>query len=326
VACARLSDPAAPQFVSAGAEAAPLVTDIWRIGIARARLAEIIEANSLEGIATIWLPEGGALTFLADPFGLWRNDQLFLFAEVFDYRRRIGRIDVFTFDASFNEMARACALREPWHLSYPVVIEGEGETFLLPEAHRSGGLMLYRAVEFPNRWEPVTGISLDCVPVDATPLFFDGLWWLFYSPTGSAVDKVSRLHVAFAERLTGPWRSHPRNPVRIDRSSARPGGTPIVVDGCIVLPMQDCTHTYGGGIRPLRITRLTPTAFDAEAGGLIASPPGFAPFDDGLHTLSACGDVTLIDAKRIDRSLRGLLVGAGYQARRLFSAPSSQVG
>src|SRR5439155_24457570 len=120
------------------------VTDIWRIGIARARLAEIIEANSLEGIETIWLPEEGPLTFLADPFGLWRNGQLFLFAEVFDYRTRVGRIDVLTLDAGFHETARACALRERWHLSYPVIIEAEGETFLLPEAHRSGGLTLYR--------------------------------------------------------------------------------------------------------------------------------------------------------------------------------------
>ena len=86
--------------------------------------------------------------------------------------------------------------------------------------------------------------------------------------------------------------------------------------------MQDCTRTYGGGIRPLRITRLTPTEFDAEPGDLIDSPPSFAPFDDGLHTLSACGDVTLIDAKRIDRSLRRLIVGAGYFGRRLLSGSS----
>ena len=302
------------------------MTDIWRIGIARARLAQIFEANSIDGIETVWLPEGAPLTFVADPFGIWRDGKLFLFAEVFDYRTRVGEIHVFTLDAGLRVTARACALREPWHLSDPVVIETERETFMLPEAHRSGGLILYRAVEFPSRWEAVGAISLDVVPVDATPLFFDGLWWLFYSPAGSAADKVSRLHVAFAERLTGPWRTHPGNPVRIDRSCARPGGTPIIIDGCIVAPMQDCTRTYGGGIRPLRITRLTPTAFDAEPGGLIASPLGFAPFDDGLHTLSACGDVTLIDSKRIDRSLHSLFIHARFYGRRLFSGSSTLAG
>ncbi len=57
-----------------------------------------------------------------------------------------------------------------------------------------------------------------------------------------------------------------------------------------------------GAIRMLRVERLTPDAFEARAGAAILAPASFAPFDRGLHTLAACGDVTMIDAKRFDRS------------------------
>ena len=300
----------------------PRLTDIWRTAIVRAPMARIMAGGGFEGLEIRWLPPGRPFTFLADPFGVWRDGHLFMFAETFDYRDRLGGIDVLTFDASLRAIARTPALREQWHLSYPAIAEDEGETYMLPEAHRSGGLTLYRAAAFPDRWEPVAKIELDVPPVDATPLFFDGLWWLFYSPSTTKHDKVSRLHLAFAERLAGPWRNHPSNPVRIDRSSARPGGTPIVVDGCIVAPMQDCTNTYGGGVRPLRITRLTTATFEAEPGDAISAPASFAPFDEGLHTLSACGDVTLIDAKRIDRSVNGLTIDARRHLHRLFTASS----
>ena len=119
---------------------------------------------------------------------------------------------------------------------------------------------------------------------------------------------MSALHIAYADRLVGPWRPHPLNPVRRDLSSARPGGTPRVIGGQVVLPVQDCSRTYGGAIRPLRFTTLTPDRVEIEAGDAILPPGGFAPYVEGLHTLAAAGDVTLIDVKRTELSLHGLSV------------------
>ena len=125
------------------------------------------------------------------------------------------------------------------------------------------------------------------------------------------------MHLAYAERLTGPWRTHPGNPVRVDRSSSRPGGTPFVVDGAIRLPVQDCTRTYGGALRVLTIHALTPGRFEATASGRLDAPASAGAFRQGLHTLAACGAVTLVDAKRRAISLSGLALGAGRQIRRL---------
>ncbi len=81
--------------------------------------------------------------------------------------------------------------------------------------------------------------------------------------------------------------------------------------------MQDCSRTYGGAIRPLTVHRLTPDLFDAELGEPLAIPRGFAPFDAGLHTLSAIGDATLIDVKRKLLSPRSLAVLARRELAKL---------
>lgn len=296
--------------------------DIWRPAIVAASFDRIVAQGSVEGFPLHWLPPmARPFTFLADPFGLWRDGRLHVFVETYDYRVRVGAIEVLTFDATFALVDRALVLDEPWHLSYPQVWEAEGETWLLPEAHRSGRLTLYRAVDFPKRWEPAHVIELDHIPVDATPLWHEGRWWLFYTSASAEPDKMSALHVAYADRLTGRWTPHPANPVRRDWASARPGGTAQVIAGQVVLPVQDCSATYGGAIRPLRFTRLDPDGVEAEAGLPIVAPAGFAPFVEGLHTLAAAGPVTLIDAKRTELSPRGLSIEIVREARKLLRGP-----
>jgi hypothetical protein len=187
---------------------------------------------------------------------------------------------------------------------------------MAPEAHRSGAFTLYRCVEFPDRWEAAARFELDTPAIDPTPFRHDGLWWLAYSPTGPQSAKQGRLHLAFAESLTGPWRPHPGNPVRVDRASSRPGGTPVLLGGVLALPVQDCSRTYGGAVRHLAIHTLTPERFEAVAGPAIHAPLSAGAWQDGLHTLSACGELTLIDVKRKDRGLGGLGIDLGRRLGR----------
>jgi hypothetical protein len=294
-------------------------TDLWRIGIARRPLDAILREGGIGDGPVTWLAVPRGLRFDADPFGVWHDDRLHLFVEAYDYRDRRGRIDVLTLNRRLNLISRETALSEPWHLSYPHLIRTVDGFHMLPEAHRSGRLTLYRADAFPLGWRPVATIALDVVPVDATPVFFEERWWLFYAPATPKGAAIEQLHVAYADRLTGLWSPHPANPVRRARDSSRPGGTPRVIDGRLVLPVQDCTRTYGGAIRPLFIETLTPEVFAAEAGPPIRPPRSAAGYRDGLHTLSACGDVTLIDVKRVERSVRRRLLDLRALSRRVVS-------
>lgn len=291
--------------------------DIWRVGLVKQQLTDILAGAPLEDAKVHWLPALPGLQFDADPIAIWRDGKLYLYVETYDYRTRHGTIDVLTLDGEFRVINRRPALREPWHLSYPFLIESDGELYMLPEAHRSGHLTLYRCVRFPDKWEPAARLALDVVPIDATPVWHDGRWWLFYTPATTRADKVSALHLAYADRLEGPWTPHPGNPVLYDPSCARPGGTPVVQDGKLVFPMQDCRNSYGGGIRPLRIKTLSPSEFEAEPGVCLTIPASFSPYSDGLHTLSAAGPITFIDAKKVVLSPETLLLDIRHELRRI---------
>lgn len=296
-----------------------LAKDIWHPLIVPLPLAEIVARGTLEGLPLHWTPGLEPLQFRADPFGYWRGGRLYVFVEVFDYRHPVGSIAVMVFDPQYRFIEQRAVLREPWHLSYPIVFDGDGETWLMPEANQSGRITLYRARVFPDVWEPALTITVDPAPVDATPFWHDGRWWLFYTSTAGRQDGVSALNIAFADRLAGPWTTHPGNPVRVDRAGARPGGTPLVVDGRILLPVQDCARTYGGAIRLLEIDTLDPSRFVARAGARFVAPSAAAPFGAGLHTLSAAGPATLIDVKRSVISAEGLMLRPRRELRRLFA-------
>lgn len=299
--------------------------DIWRVGIVNSPMHTILERGSLEDMPVVWTPPMRRFCFRADPFGLWRDGKLHVFVEDYDYRVRVGSIDVFIYDAAFNLLEQRKALQTPWHLSYPYVFEAEGETWMLPEAHHSGRLTLYRSVRFPNQWEEAAVIPLgEDIAVDATPFFHDGLWWLFYTPAMRPPAPVGELHLAYAPTLLGPWTRHHANPVRLDSASTRPGGTPCVLNGKVVLPVQDCTYTYGGAIRPLTFDELTPERIRTHAGSPIRRPASYAPYTEGMHTLAAVGDVTLIDTKYTDLSARGIGLQAWREVRKLSRKVLSQ--
>jgi hypothetical protein len=280
--------------------------DIWRCAILRAPISDIVTTWSLEGWEFDWIPGSGNLRYLADPFGLWRDGQLYVFSEWFDYRDSIGRIAVSIYDAALTLVEQRVVLREPWHLSYPFVFEAEGETWLLPESFQSGGLWLYRAVSFPYRWERTVRIALDQIPLDATP-FHDGKrWWLFYAPAFPPAARLVQLCAAYADRLEGPWQPFTGNPFFTDSRGARPGGTPIWHCGDLYLPVQGCTGTYGGSIRLLRIDKLAPDNITAAFANEMRAPLAAVPFIDGCHTLAAAGPVTLIDVKQTRFSVEAL--------------------
>ena len=79
--------------------------------------------------------------------------------------------------------------------------------------------------------------------------------------------------------------------------SARPGGTPFRVGGVLYRPAQDCSSTYGARIIINRVLELGPEVFREEVAATVDPDPCGA-YPQGLHTLSAMGDQTLIDGKR----------------------------
>jgi len=224
--------------------------------------------------------------FHADPFVIEHDGRHVLFAEAYPYASGKGVIVC-------AELARGGApgpfrtvLERPWHLSYPYVFAHRGEIYLMPESGTQSGVEIYRAVRFPDRWEPERKLLEDHVLLDSTLFEHDGLLWLFAAvptPGGSDWDELGAWH---APALEGPWTPHALNPIKSDCRSARPGGRPLRLGGRLIRPAQRCERFYGEALVWLEVTRLTPDAFEeVEIAEWRAAGPGLTgPHNADLST------------------------------------------
>lgn len=299
--------------------------DIWRCGFIRRSLQDVVAAARIDARDVTWLPACEPFKFIADPFGIEREGVVTVFAEAFDYRVRRGEIHFYQYDAADRLIRQGIALAEPFHLSYPSLIEDGGELYMLPEGYKSGGLTLYRCVRFPDQWEPVQRLG-NVAAIDATVVKHGERWWMFYAVQGPDDQAMRELHVAWAPDLKGPWAAHAENPVRSGFKTSRPGGTAFHHEGALHLPVQDCTTTYGKAISLLRIAELTPETFKADEVWRLEPGLLLKDFGDGLHTLSGHGEVTCIDVKGIRRSSAEGWVRTQYKLRRLLGLNGPRAG
>ena len=203
-------------------------------------------------------------TFYADPFVVARDGRCYLFAEACPYATGKGVIVVAEIAPGGAAGPWRTVLERPWHLSYPYVFAHGGETWLMPESSARGGLEIYRAAEFPDRWELAHSLFEGLPVVDATLFEHDGRLWLLAgvaTPGGSDWDELFAWH---APALAGPWTAHALNPIKSDCRSARPGGRPLRVADRLVRPAQRCEKFYGEALVWLEIRTLTPEAFEED--------------------------------------------------------------
>ncbi len=96
--------------------------------------------------------------FYADPFLAERGERSYLFFEELVFAKRKGVISCIQFDEQGFIGSPAVVLEAKHHLSYPFLLEWEGQTYMLPESHDSGRIELFRAVELSSslgvRWLP----------------------------------------------------------------------------------------------------------------------------------------------------------------------------
>jgi hypothetical protein len=215
--------------------------------------------------------------FVADPFMIRVGDRWFMFFEVMNRATVMGEIGVATSDDLRSWRYERIVLREPFHLSYPFVLEWEGAHYLLPEASEDMVIRLYRATSFPWAWERCADLLEGHPFRDATPFHHDGRWWMFADTGAHWTEGTVRLYVA--DDLLGPWREHPASPI-VDHepTRGRPGGRVIRLDdGTLVRWAQDCYPVYGQRVRPFRIVRLDAAAYVEEEmpGGLGGTGAGW---------------------------------------------------
>jgi hypothetical protein len=264
----------------------------WAIAI-RTCLGKGLAEGPWPSVATYDVIPDDGQRYFADPFLFEHNGRTHLFAEEFPFATGRGIISVAEVDERGNAGTFRPVLERQHHLSYPFVFAEAGEIWMIPEACESGGVDLYRAVEFPGRWEFERTV-LDGVPgCDATIVPFGGKYFMILTSTrwrGSTWDK-QRIFVA--QSPLGPWQEQAGGLVRVDCTLARPAGPPIACGRKILRPAQDCSRFYGGSMTLLEVRHLSASASSEVP---VARLRVIAPAEIlGTHTYSKSRTIEAID-------------------------------
>jgi hypothetical protein len=247
-------------------------------------------SGSLEGFHHILPP---ADRFWADPFPLVRDGRHYIFFEELPFaadRAHLSVIEVKA-DGTCSEPQRI--LERDYHLSYPFLLEEGGELYMIPETAHNRAIELYRCVRFPDQWKLERTLVKDAWAADATIHRANDRWWMFCTIGFEGGEINDELHLFSAERLTGPWKPHRRNPIRSDVRGARPAGRLFMQDGELIRPGQVCTPLYGSGIALHRVTRLDDLQYaEEEIRRITPSGDGIL----GLHTINRAGALSVTDA------------------------------
>jgi hypothetical protein len=247
--------------------------------------------------------------FYADPFPITWKGKTFVFFEDLDHRIGKGIISAIEFDGAGPRGDVFPVLEEPWHLSYPFLIEHDDQLWMIPESSARRDVGLYKCIRFPDQWERHSTLLSGFELADATITRHNGISYLFGAWRDGMGGYSDTLAIFYAKDLLGPWLPHAGNPIIVDRTSARPAGNFVTIDGKLWRPVQDCTAGYGAALGLAEIVELTPTTFRQILRHSIR--PG--PLWPGrkLHTLNRSGRLEVIDGSRIQPKISAFFLLRG---------------
>jgi hypothetical protein len=229
----------------------------------------------------------------ADPFPIERGGRHFIFFEEFVFAAGKAHIAMVEVGRDGACSAPARVLERDYHLSYPFLLEHDGELFMIPETGENRTVELYRCLDFPYRWRLEKVLLRGAWFVDATLHRAADLWWMFVNVGVEDAVADDELHLYHADRLLGEWRPHRGNPVKSDVRCARPAGRLFQRDGVLYRPAQVCAPLYGCGVSINRVQHLSPQAYlEQEEERILPPHPGELL---GIHTVNRAGNLSVLD-------------------------------
>jgi len=234
--------------------------DAWLIGLVRSRsFDEIPHSLSAQPIfaAQALSPWNGYGA--ADPFAIWVDGICYVFFEMLVRSQKNAVIAVASSNDLEHWQVEGIAIQEAYHLSYPFVFHYAGQIYMMPESKSQRRVDLYRAVDFPMRWEKVGPMIYGRV-MDASFVEHEGRFWMF------AGWHSYWLRLFYADSPLGPWKAHWQPIARLySKRDVRPGGRPVQVGGALIRFAQDNRKHYGHQLRAMQILKMNRLWFRERA-------------------------------------------------------------
>ena len=254
---------------------------------------------STDGFIHLNPPKG---RFFADPHVITWNGEDFIFFEDYSFEAGKGVISFVKIDNRGRATAPQLALEQSYHLSYPFLLQWNGQVYMVPETSQTKSVQLLRAKRFPDQWEFISNLIEGYPAVDATLFEHGGRWFMFANISERGGSTWDELFLFVADTPLGPWRPHPQNPVKSDARSARPAGNLFRRGDRIIRPSQDCTNGYGSSVVFSEVDVLSDTDYREHRIGSIAAT--WTKNIAGTHTYSSNAALEAVDALRYSFTFR----------------------
>ncbi|MHB8473026.1 MAG: glucosamine inositolphosphorylceramide transferase family protein [Gammaproteobacteria bacterium] len=231
----------------------------------------------------------------ADPFVLYKSNQYFIFLEEMKFKEK-GHISLIIMDEQGRHGLPVKVLEKPYHLSYPFILEWQGDYYMIPESTANKTVDVYKCTHFPDKWEFHNTLLNNVRAADTTVVSYQDKWWLFANiQENEGASNWEELFLFYADSpLSDQWIAHPQNPIVSDVRRARPAGNVFLRNGKLYRPAQDCSKTYGYGMRINEI--VTMNEYEYKEVEVRFIEPDWADDIKGVHTLNVAHKLTVIDA------------------------------
>lgn len=240
-----------------------------------------------------WMVDSDRQRWYADPFILKVNDDsVVVLVEEYSYNIKRGRLARLIVDRNSRKLIDSKIILDlKTHLSFPMVLRKDEDIIIIPENSASGGLYSYLYCPDNDSMELI-GEVVDEPLTDATILKLDDRAFLLSTSQPNPNGKELRIHEFDESELKA--RHH--STFTFDSCIARNAGSPIVYDGKIYRPAQDCNGEYGRGVILQEILYDSTTdRFDFRNSKTLY--PFNKKYNLGLHTLNVHDGVCVIDGR-----------------------------
>ncbi len=232
--------------------------------------------------------------WVADPILVEDQGNTYLFYEaVIDQK---GRIEVVQVKDDCSVSQPRVILEDDCHYSYPFVFKIDACWYMIPESSASKEVRLYRAVEFPYRWEPVK-VLLRQASVDTSVFTYGGKTYLQTFLLCPGCEQVIPQIYEFCVS-SGEFALEQISWPEFDRLQCRGAGGWFEEEGALYRPAQENKdYEYGNAVLFYRLEGLDREYLEKPAGRLAPEQVEAAVWHDGLHTYTASEKFRAIDIR-----------------------------
>lgn len=271
----------------------------WQIGVIHSSLKNFIFSEDDPKIKWITC---GFNVYQADPFGIERNGNLYLFYEEFLKEKDYAVLKCMVLNNQLKKLEDRIILDDGTHKSFPFLFESDDTWYMMPESGALNKLEIYECNEFPFVWKQ-KHVILSFACSDAILQKVENTWFLFYTKSNTT-DENKTLYLRKSEDLFGNWELETETIVNNDDYSSRNAGSIYKIDEDYFRFAQNCSNSYGENVVIKKVNRFS---FDDYKETVISEK--YLPENcNGFHTLNANDSFVLVDRRRYRYQLKSISV------------------